>query len=402
MGRTEVQAESAIADRKQGGEPDANPAAVSEQFRGLRVLVVHDWLVTWAGAERCLEQILAIFPQAELVVGVVAPRVRDLNEVTRRAGETWLGRIPGARAHHRWFLPLEAAAFASLDTRGYDLVISSSHAFAKMVRKPPGGVHVCYCHSPPRYLWDLYDTYREQARGLQRLALAVGAPPLRWLDRRAADGVDRFVCNSHYVARRIERCYERTAEVVYPPVQPKPFAGLRVRRGDFLLYLGRLVPYKRVDLGILAAERLGIQLVVAGDGPARRDLERLAGRWTEFVGEVSEEEAGRLLSTCAAFVFCAEEDFGIAPVEANAHGAPVVYYNRGGAVEIMVPLVTGIPFSVQSPDAVVQAVRNALQHEWIPSVIQQNAQRFCPGGFRAKLASIIASACYDKRIASRR
>jgi glycosyltransferase involved in cell wall biosynthesis len=368
----------------------------------LRVLVVHDWLVTWAGAERCLEQILAIFPEADLVVGVVAPRVRDLNEVTRRARETWLGRIPGARTHHRWFVPLEAAAFASLDTRSYDLVISSSHAFAKMVRRPAGAVHVCYCHSPARYLWDLYDTYRGQARGLQRVALAAGARPLRWLDRRSAHGVDRFVCNSHYVARRIERYYRRQADVVYPPVEVKPFNGATGKRSNFLLYLGRLVPYKRVDLAILAAERLGIKLVVAGDGPSRRDLERLAGRWTEFVGEVSEEEAGRLLSTCAAFVFCAAEDFGIAPVEANAHGAPVVYYDHGGAVETMVPFVSGMPFSEQSPECVAYALRRALEHNWVALAIRRNAARFSRATFRARFTNVVASALDAGRIVSKR
>jgi glycosyltransferase involved in cell wall biosynthesis len=373
----------------------AAPPAVKtlrEYVGKLRVLVVHDWLVSWAGSERCLKQILAIFPQADLVVGFVAPRVRDLNEATRRARETWLGRIPGVRTHHRWFVPLEAAAFASLDTRGYDLVISSSHAFAKAVRGRAGAVHVCYCHSPPRYLWDLYDTYRRQARGLQRLALAAGVHPLRWLDRRSADGVDRFVCNSHYVARRIERYYRREADVVYPPVEVKPFNGESGKRDNFLLYLGRLVPYKRVDLAILAAERLGIKLVVAGDGPSRPDLERLAGRWTEFVGEVSEEEAGRLLSTCAAFVFCAEEDFGIAPVEANAHGAPVVALRAGGILETMREMETAVLFDEPVPEAIARAIVNALEHSWDEHVLRANALRFSPDRFREGLVAIVTEA----------
>jgi len=171
----------------------------------LKVLIAHDWIVAWAGSERCVEQLLEVLPQADLVVGVLADSMRDFNAVTRRARETWLGRIPGARAHHRWFLPLEGVAFATVDTRGYDLVISSSHAFAKMIPRPPDGFHVCYCYSPPRYLWDLSNVYRDHAPTLESLALGWLGRPLRWWDKRAARGVDRFVGISQVAADRIRR-----------------------------------------------------------------------------------------------------------------------------------------------------------------------------------------------------
>ena len=356
----------------------------------MRVLIAHDWIVAWAGSERCVEQLLEVFPQADLVVGVLADSMRDLNAVTRRARETWLARIPGARAHHRWFLPLEGLAFATVDTRGYDLVISSSHAFAKMIPRPQGGFHMCYCYSPPRYLWDLRDVYRDHAPALESLALGWAARPLRWWDNRAARSVDRFVGISQVASDRIRRSYGRTAEVVYPPVSAKVGgAAPGALRGEFLLCLGRLVAYKRVDLAIEAAERLGMRLVVAGDGPERARLERLAGPRTEFLGQVTEAQAASLLSRCRLFLFCGEEDFGITPLEANAHGAPVVYLQRGGASETMRPSVTGIPFDDPLPDAVVRAVRTALETDWSGDQIRANAAEYSPLRFREGIAAAV-------------
>lgn len=187
------------------------------------------------GAERCLAESLSIFPQADLVVGLMSREMRDFNEVTRRARETWLSRVPGVRKHYRWFLPLHAAAFATLDTKPYDLVISSSHAFSKAVRRRSGAVHVCYCYSPPRYLWDLSSTYRSHASRMQRLALAGGTRLLRRVDQQVACGVDHFIAITRFIANRIRRCYGRDADVVYPPVIAKPLREPVRRRGDFLL-----------------------------------------------------------------------------------------------------------------------------------------------------------------------
>jgi glycosyltransferase involved in cell wall biosynthesis len=368
------------------------PAAFAgSALAGLRVLIAHEWLVTWGGSESCVAQILRIFPDADLVAGVVARRnVPPLRELAARARETWVGRLPGARSHHRWFVPLEALAFAALNTAPYDLLISSSHAFSKMVRARPGAMHVCYCHSPPRYLWHLGETYRRGARPLERAALALGGPLLRRVDRGAARGVDHFVANSRHIAQRIRYAYGRDATVVYPPVSAKP-APPRAARGDFLLSLGRLVPYKRVDLGIRAAERLGVRLLVAGDGPERRRLERLAGPHTEFLGEVCEETAGRLFSTCAAFVFCAEEDFGIAPVEANAHGVPVVGYRAGGLLESMVEGETVEFFERQTEEDVAAAIERALRRTWDGEALRRNAARFGPEVFRARFREVVAT-----------
>lgn len=369
--------------------PERGSAELPAELVNRRVLVVHDWITTWAGSERCLEQILELFPQADLVVGLIGPRMRDFNEVTRRARETWLAWVPGARTHHRWFVPLEAIAFATLDARGYDLIISSSHAFAKAVRRDAKAVHVCYCYTPPRYLWDLNEAHRLAASALQGIALGAGSGLLRRVDRWSAQGVDHFVAISQFVADRIRRCYGREATVVYPPVRAKGDPGEPQHRQDFALYLGRLVPYKRVDLAIEACRRMGLRLIVGGDGPDRKRLERLADGAVEFLGHVSESEAGRLLSMCRLFIFCAQEDFGIAPLEANAHGAPVVYYARGGVAETMVPGRTGVPFYRLEPSAVADAMRTALEVTWVPSALVNNGDRFSARRFRDEFAQLV-------------
>ena len=360
-----------------------------------RVLIVHEWLYTWAGAERCLDELFGVVPQADLLVGIVTPEMRAQHATAARAIETWVGRLPGARTHHRWFLPLHALAFRRFDTSRYDLVISLSHAFEKLVRaRKGGGAHLCYCFSPPRYLWDLRDTYARHLSWPQRVSLRLATFPLRAIDRAGASGVSRFVSISRAVADRVRRRYGRESEVVYPPVIPKPAAaaagGAPARRENFLLSLGRLVEYKRIDLAVDAAERLGMRLVIAGDGPDRHRLERLAGTHTEFVGNVSEQEAGKLLSTCRAFVFCGEEDFGIAPLEAHAHGAPVVAYGRGGVVETMENGTNAVFFDRQTPDAVVQAIEACLRRQWDPTLLKQNAARFSPDNFRAGMGRIMA------------
>lgn len=368
--------------------------ALPRDLAGLRVLITHDWLVSWGGSERCVEQMLQLFPDADLMVGVHDPRMAERNAVTERARETWLGRVPFAHTHHRWLLPLEGPAFwSSVDTSRYDVVLSSAHAFSKMVRRRAGTVHVCYCYTPPRYLYDLYPTYRRDARGVQKAALIAGAGVLRWLDQRSVAQVDAFVAISQYIADRITRAYQRPSTVVYPPVATKGSGhAASVTRGDFLLHLGRLVPYKRVDLAIEAANALGLRFVIAGDGPERAHLERLAGPTVEFLGAVSEHRAGELLSSCRAFYFGADEDFGIAPVEANAHGAPVVGYGYGGLLETMVAGRTAEFFEQQNATSVADAVTRTWSRSWHPDPIRTNAARFAPEHFRHGLLDAVRAA----------
>jgi glycosyltransferase involved in cell wall biosynthesis len=376
-----------------GSTPVPRAPHAAPELAGLRILLVHEWLYTWAGAERCLEQLVALMPHADVFAGIVTADMRRQHAIAAQAQESWVGRIPGARQHHRWFLPAHALAFRTHDTSSYDLIVSVSHAFEKAIRThKPGAVHVSYCLSPPRYLWDLADAHDALATPLQRLALRTARGPLRMLDRSAARGVHHFVSLSQHVAARVRRAYGRESAVVYPPVAIKPMRATSGRRQSFLLSLSRLVPYKRVDLAITAAERLGMRLIVAGDGPARGRLMKLAGPHTEFVGSVSEEEAGELLSTCAALVFCAEEDFGIVPLEANAHGTPVVAFDAGGARETMRNGETAILFSQQTVQAVTSAIEQCLARSWDVSALQANAARFTPSGFRDGMRAVLRDA----------
>jgi len=355
--------------------------------------------MSWAGSERCLSLILELFPDADLIVGLLAPELRDLNVVTQRATESWLARIPTARTNYQWLLPLEAIAFRSIDTRRYDLVISSSHALAKAVRAGARGVHFSYCYSPPRYIWDQHDVYMARANWKRRVAMAMGRRFLQAVDRWCARGVTHFSGISQYVAQRIERAYGRKARVIYPPVERKGTDTVprKTPREDFLLSLGRLVPYKRIDLIVRAADRHGVRTVIAGDGPDRSRLEKIAGKNVEFIGRVSESEAGQLLDRCRAFVFSAEDDFGIAPLEANAHGAPVVALGAGAILETMSDGETAILFHEASENALSAAVGRALRHEWDEALLRSNAARFSPARFRAEFAAATLDALNGKR-----
>lgn len=356
---------------------------------GARILVVHDWLIPWGGAERTLAEILAVVPQADLIVGVRSRQLARENAIASRAKETWLRHIPFARTRHRWLVPLHYWAFAGCDTRKYDLVISSSFSFAKAVRPSNGRPHLSYCYSPPRYLWDLSETYRRYSGATPSLALRLAAPMMRALDRRSARTVTQFVGISNFVAARITRAYDRPASVIYPPVAPKSATRGSAAREDFLLVLGRLVAYKRVDLAIRAAELLGIQLVVAGDGPERQRLRQIAGPHTRFVGEVSDADAADLMERCRLFVFCAEEDFGIAPLEANAHGAPVVAFRGGALSETMVEGESAILFDAQTTESLVAGLTTALGHAWNDAAIRRNAARFNADRFRSEFRAVV-------------
>jgi glycosyltransferase involved in cell wall biosynthesis len=366
---------------------------------GLRVLVAHDWMLGWWGSERVVEQILRVFPDADLVTAFVDEAVQRHHLRDVRLRKLWLGRLPGFKRWYQYALPLEAAAFARVSTQEYDVVISSSHALAKAVAPGRRGLHICYCYSPPRYLYDQFDHYHDRSSLLRRTALRWSRWPLQRLDKATAKRVSHFVTLSHFVGRRVQAAYNRKARVVYPPVAPKVDAtgGTSVHREDFLLYLGRLVPYKRVDVIVAAARRLGVRVVIAGDGPERSRLEAMAPANVDFVGAVSDEEAAALMESCMAFVFCAEEDFGIAPVEANAHGAPVIALRAGGIVESMREGETAVLFDRADADGLCEAVQRATRRRWDESLIRANAARFSPAQFREAFRRTVSDALEGTR-----
>jgi glycosyltransferase involved in cell wall biosynthesis len=354
----------------------------------MRVALVHDWLTGMRGGERVLEALLGLWPDAEIftllhVPGSVSPLIES-----RPIHASFVGRLPGAARRYRSFLPLFPAAIERFDLRGYDLVVSSSHCVAKGVRTG-GTPHVCYCHTPMRYVWDLYDDYFGPGRASLpvRLLMPPVAAWLRRWDRRTASRVHTFIANSAHVRERIRRCYGRDAVVVHPPVDVERFRPAATRE-DFYLIVSALVPYKRVDLAIEAFNRLGRPLVVAGTGPELERLRRIAGPNIRFVGWLPDDEIADLYARCRAFIFPGIEDFGITAVEAQAAGAPVIAFGAGGALETVIGSdgeradATGVFFHEPTPQALAQAVERADRATFDPAVLRRNAERFSLAAFQ--------------------
>lgn len=359
----------------------------------MKVAFVHEWLVKPAGSEKVLEAMLSLYPGAPIHTLVYDPKGFEGSPIARHPIRTsFLDRLPLARKKYPLYLPLMPLAVESFDLSGYDLVVSSSHAVAKGVLTGPHQLHIAYVHTPIRYAWDLEGEY---LRGLPPLARSLARPVLHYLrlwDQAAAARPDLLLANSRFVARRIAKVYRREAQVVYPPVDVDRFRP-REDREEFYLTVSRLVPYKRVDLIVEAFRRLGRPLVVIGDGPERGRLEALARGVPNirFLGHQPDEVVRDHMERCRAFVFAALEDFGIAPVEAMAAGAPVIAYGRGGAAESVLEGETGVFFHQQTPEALAEAVlrfeeRAAAFH---PEQCRKRAEAFSRERFLREFAGVV-------------
>jgi glycosyltransferase involved in cell wall biosynthesis len=346
-----------------------------------RVAIVHDWLTGMRGGEKVLEALLELFPSADIftlmhVPGSVSPAIES-----RRIHTSFVQQLPGAARHYRRYLPLFPSAVERFDLRGYDLVLSSSHCVAKGARAM--APHLCYCHTPMRYIWDQFDAYFGPGRAslTTRAAAWAVAPGLRRWDRATASRVDRFVANSEHVRARIRSVYGREASVVYPPVDVERFRPA-ARREDFYLIVSALVPYKRVDLAIEAFRELDRPLLVVGSGPEASRLRVRAGRNVRFNPWASDEEVASLMERCRALLMPGLEDFGIVPVEAQAAGAPVIAYGGGGALETVIEPDesgrggTGVFFHDLTPRCLARAVRRFESLEFEPLRLISNAWRF--------------------------
>ncbi len=361
----------------------------------MKVALVHDWLVTYAGAERVLEQMLAVYPDADLfsLIDFVPEQERAFLG-GRQVRTSFLQRLPGIRRHYRSFLPLMPLAIEQFDLSEYDLVLSSSYAVAKGVLTGPDQLHVCMCYSPMRYAWDMQHQYLRET-GLD----GVKGSPARWLlhrirewDYRTANGVDDFIAISHFIARRIWKVYRREATVIYPPVDVDSFTPEGARE-DFYVTASRMVPYKRIDLIVEAfAAMPERRLIVIGDGPEERRIRARGGPNIQFLGYQTFQVLRDHLRRARAFVFAAEEDFGIAPLEAQACGTPVIAYGKGGVLETIRGLTcsqpSGVLYEHQDPEALRRAVATfeAEMRRFTPENCRQNALRFSPDRFRRELA----------------
>jgi glycosyltransferase involved in cell wall biosynthesis len=368
----------------------ADDEQLRERFR--RVAVVHDWLTIPGGSERVVLEMLAMFPYAELFTSVYDPAPWPAQMTERQVHTSYLNRVPGATRIYPKLLPLMTGAFRSFDLSGFDLVLSSSHACAKNVIVPPGVPHVCYCHTPMRYAWDPSFLEEEEVGRLTRLALPALLGRLRRQDLAGASGPSAFAANSNNVAQRIERCYGRQARVIHPPIDVDRFLDIQRRPGDYYLVLGRVVPYKRVDLAVAACARLGRPIKVAGDGRALSGARAAAGPDAEFLGRVPDAELPALLAGARALLFCAEEDFGIVPVEAQAAGIPVVAYGVGGARDSVLDGTTGVLFDEQTVASVSEGIARFERLHFEEAALRENARRFNPLRFQAEFADLIQCA----------
>jgi glycosyltransferase involved in cell wall biosynthesis len=352
----------------------------------MRVAVAHEWLVRYAGSERCVEEMLEAFPGADLLTTVVE---RDAVPASLRgARASFLQHVPGSRSHHEWFLPLMPISwrFASVPPE-VDVVISSSHACAKAVRVPAGAAHLCYCHTPMRYAWD----FRAERRRFPALLRPVARAGLAWFrewDRSTAERVHRFVANSHAVADRIRRFYGREAQVIHPPVRTDFFTP-GGERGDEFLYVGRLVSYKRADLVVQAFAGLPYRLAVVGDGHLSDRLRASAPANVRFVDGLDDAGLRDLYRSARALVYPAEEDFGIVMAEAQACGTPVVALAAGGALDIVEPEETGWLLAGQRVDELRAAIERAAATDLDPAAIRHRAERFSAGRFRSELRASV-------------
>ena len=348
----------------------------------MRVAIVHYWLVGMRGGEKVIENLCNIFPDADIFTHVYDPSKVSRTLQERRIETSFINKLPGARKHYQKYLPLMPIALEQLDLRKYDLIISSESGPAKGVIPPPNALHVCYCHSPMRYIWNMYHDYRERTSFLTKALMPVAAHYLRNWDAISATRVDHFVANSHTVRERIHRYYHRDAHVIYPPVDVDQFEPLPDAVGDSFLMVGELVPYKRAELAVEAFNQLGLPLTIIGGGERLQAIKHLAGPTIRVCGPQPFEVLKSEYARCRALIFPGEEDFGIVPVEALASGSPVIAYGRGGATETVVDGLSGVLFEQQTAQAIVDAVRRFDMISFDPLKIAHSARRFAADNFR--------------------
>lgn len=368
-------------------------ASLSHAQRWRRVAIIHYWLVGMRGGERVVERLLHLFPNADIFTHVYDPSSVSELIRSRPIYTSFIQKLPQAAKRYKSYLPLMPMALEQLDLRGYDLVISSESGPAKGVLVAPDAYHLCYCHSPMRYLWDHYHDYRASAGRVTRSVMPYLLHRLRQWDALSAQRIDQIVCNSNFIRQRIRRSWGRDAQVVYPPVDVdlyRPSGEITQR----YLWVGQLTRYKRADLALDAFNRLGLPLLMVGDGELFETLRKRAGPNIEMVQRLDFQRLRAEYASAKALVFTAEEDFGIVPVEAMASGRPVIAFGRGGACDSVVADRTGMFFDEQTPESLMAAIDRF--EAWLPhfnaaDAINQ-ARRFSPEHFDHGIQAALARA----------
>jgi glycosyltransferase involved in cell wall biosynthesis len=355
----------------------------------MKVAIVHDFFCNLGGSDQVAAVLHQLYPDAPVYTLLVSDRNRQGALLQGMNIKTsFVQRLPLARRRHEIYLPLFPLAVELFDLTGFDLVLSSSHACAKGIIPAPEALHICYCHTPARYAWDLSYLYARRVSGLLRGYIALVMHRFRVWDVSTASRVDHFVANSRFVARRIERYYRRPSTVIYPPVDTAYFTP-GGEGGDYYLVVSRLTAYKQIDLAVEAFNRLGKPLWIVGDGPDRRRLQAMSGSNVRFLGALPREGVRDAMRGCQALIFPGKEDFGITPVEVQATGRPVIAYGRGGVLESVIDGVTGVLSGEQTAEALCEAVDRAAHLSFDQDIIRQHAVRFDREVFCRKMTAFI-------------
>ncbi len=364
----------------------------------MNICVVHDYLFQMGGAEKVVAELHRIYPEAPIYTSIYRPdRVSpEFHKMDIRT--TFLQQFAWMDHHARKLLPLYPSAFENFNLEGYDVVLSSSSAFAKGVITPPGTLHICYCYTPMRFAW-MYHAYieREEFNRAIRCILPFMIKGIRTWDEASSSRVDHFIAISGCVADRIRKYYRREATIIYPPVDVKHFNDIPRNAGEYFLIVSRLVPYKRIDTAVKAFNSLGLPLKIAGNGRDLKSLRAIANSNIEFMGYCSHEEIRELYSRAIALLFPGYEDFGIVPVEAQAAGCPVIAYNGGGSRETIKPGVSGILYNEQTEDSLKKAVLDFDPSDYSVETLRREASRFDNARFASEITTFIEKACDDRR-----
>ncbi len=365
-------------------------------MNNMKVAIAFDWLNIYGGAEKTLEVFLELYPDADIYTSIydqtkLPNHLKNLNVKT-----SFIQKLPFGRSKYRNYLPLMPMAFEQFDLRSYDLVISNSHAFAKGVITGPQTLHVCYCFTPMRWAWDMYHDYleNEEIKGLKKIFLTPLINYLRLWDVTSSNRVDHFIAISGHIAGRIKKFYNRDSSVIYPPVETKKFEGDDISQ-DYYLVVSRLVSQKRVDIIVEAFNELKLPLIIIGKGRDLDKLKAMAKSNIKFLGYQKDEVVAEYMKKCKAFVFASYEDFGIAPIEANAAGKPAIVYGAGGALETIVADGTGVFFDKQEKDSVVSAVKRFETMTFDSKKIIVHAKKFDREMFKKNVKEFIDARCID-------
>ena len=376
----------------------------------MKIAIVHDWLVTFAGAERVLASLLKIWPQADLFAVIDFLSDEDRAQLGgKRAQTTFIQRLPKARTRYQKYLPLMPMAIEQMDLSGYDLIISSTHAVAKGVLTGPNQLHISYVHSPIRYAWDLQHQYLKESgmtHGFKGKLARMILHYMRMWDQRTAAAVDEFIANSHFIGRRIEKAYRRPSTVIYPPVDTKGF-NLQAEKQDYYVTASRLVPYKKIPMIVEAFSAMpDKRLIVIGDGPEMEKAKAVCGPNVTLLGYQPFDVLREHMQNAKGFVFAAEEDFGISPVEAQACGTPVIAFGKGGTLETVRGLddssPTGVFYQQQSVEALIAAVEQfeAERHRITPQACRDNAEQFSEKRFERQMRQFVEIRCAEAHLDS--